>query len=129
MFIKAHINHIMKVEFFLAFTVLHKDSITAKNAQAGFRGAGLVPFDPQAVLSKLDVRLRTPTASPPSTANTNLWVSQTPSNPIEALSQSTLVRNRIARHQGSSLTLLFELVTALGKGTERMAYEMTLFIC
>jgi hypothetical protein len=117
MFIKAYINYITKVEFFLAFTVAYKESITAKNAQAGFRGASLVPFDPQAVLSKLDVRLRTPTASPP-TANTNLWVSQTPSNPIEALSQSNLVRNRIARHQGSSLTLLFETVTVLAKGTE-----------
>ena len=70
-FIKAHINHITKVEFFLAFRVAYLESMTAQNAQAGFRGAGLVPFDPQAVLSKLDVRLRTPTPSRPSTANTN----------------------------------------------------------
>ena len=125
-FIKAHINHITKVEFFLAFTAAYKESMTAQNAQAGFRGAGLVPFDPQAVLSKLDVKLRTPTPSRPSTANTNPWVSQTPSNPTEALSQTTLVRNRIAHHQGSSPTPLFETVTALAKGTERMAHEMTL---
>jgi hypothetical protein len=68
-FIKAHINHITKVEFFLAFTAAYKESMTAQNCQAGFRGAGLVPFDPQAVLSKLDVKLRTPTPSRPSTAN------------------------------------------------------------
>ena len=85
-----------------------------------------MPFDPEAVLSKLDVKLRTPTPSRPSTANTYPWVSQTPSNPTEALSQTTLVRNRIARHQGSSPTPLFETVAALAKGTERMAYEMTL---
>jgi hypothetical protein len=60
-FIKAHINHISKVEFFLAFKAAYDQSITPANAQAGFRGAGLVPFDPQAVISKLDVRLRTPT--------------------------------------------------------------------
>ena len=125
-FIKAHINHITKVEFFLAFVAAYKESITAQNAQAGFRGAGLVPFDPEAVLSKLDVKLRTPTPSRPSTANTYPWVSQTPSNPTEALSQTTLVRNRIARHQGSSPTPLFETVAALAKGTERMAHEMTL---
>jgi hypothetical protein len=125
-FIKAHINHITKVEFFLAFVAAYKESITAQNAQAGFRGAGLVPFDPQAVLSKLDVKLRTPTPSRPSTANSHPWVSQTPSNPTEALSQTTLVRNRIARHQGSSPTPLFETVAALAKGTERMAHEMTL---
>ena len=85
-----------------------------------------MPFDPQAVLSKLDVKLRTPTPSRPSTANTNPWVSQTPSNPTEALSQTTLVRNRIARHQGSSPTPLFETVKALAKGTERLAHENTL---
>jgi hypothetical protein len=125
-FIKAHINHITKVEFFLAFVAAYKESMTTQNAQAGFRGAGLVPFDPEAVLSKLDVKLRTPTPSRPSTANTNPWVSQTPSNPTEALSQTTLVRNRIARHQGSSPTPLFETIAALAKGTERMAHEMTL---
>jgi hypothetical protein len=75
MFIKARINYITKVEFFLAFIVVCKESIIAKNVQARFRGAGLVPFDPQVVISKLDVRLQTPTTCPPSTANTNLWVS------------------------------------------------------
>jgi hypothetical protein len=85
-----------------------------------------VPFDPQVVLSKLDVKLWTPTPLRPSTANTNPWVSQTPSNPTEALLQTTLVRNWISRHQGSSPTQLFETVRALAKGTERMAHEMTL---
>jgi hypothetical protein len=100
--------------------------MTVENCQAGFREAGLVPFDPQVVLSKLDVKLRTPTPSTPSTANSDPWVSQTPSNPTEALSQTTLVRNWISCHQGSSPTLLFETVRALAKGTERIAYEMTL---
>jgi hypothetical protein len=126
MFIKAYINHITKVEFFLAIQVAYKETITVANCQAGFRGAGLVPFDPQAVISKLDVKLRTPTPSRPSSADSLPWVSQTPSNPTEALSQSTLVRNRIARHQGSSLTPLFQTVAALAKGTERIAHEMTL---
>lgn len=35
--------------------------MTKENVRAGFRGSGLVPLDPEAVLSKLDVRLRTPT--------------------------------------------------------------------
>jgi hypothetical protein len=36
------------------------------------------------------------------------------------------VRNRIARHQGSSPTPLFKTVKALAKGTERLAHENTL---
>jgi hypothetical protein len=53
-------------------------------------------------------------------------VSQTPHNPTDALSQTTLVRNRIARHQGSSPTPIFETVASLAKGTECLAYELTL---
>ncbi len=97
-FIKAHINHITKIEFFLAFTTVYKELITAQNAQAGFRGAGLVPFNPQAVISKLDVRLRTPIPTRPPSSDANPWVLQTPSNPIKALLQTTLIRNRIARY-------------------------------
>lgn len=54
------------------------------------------------------------------------WISQTPRNPTEALSQSTLVKSRIARHQSSSPTPIFESVFALAKGTERLAHETTL---
>lgn len=64
-FIKAHITHITKTEFFIAFKATHLSAIIAENIKAGFRGAGLVPFDPQAVLSKLDIKLRTPTPTGP----------------------------------------------------------------
>jgi hypothetical protein len=126
LFIKAHINHITKVEFFLAFHTAYNQSITTQNAKAGFHGAGLVPFDPQAVISKLDVRLRTPTPPGPSFIDANPWVSQTPRNPTDALLQTTLVKNRIAQHQGSSPTPIFNTVTALAKGTEILAHEVTL---
>jgi hypothetical protein len=126
LFIKAHINHITKVEFFLAFHTAYNQSITVENAKAGFRGAGLVPFSPQAVISKLDIRLRTPTPPGPPSIDANPWISQTPRNPTDALSQTTLVKNRIARHQGSSPTPIFETVAALAKGTEILAHEVTL---
>ena len=57
-----------------------------------------MPFDPQVVLLKLDVKLRTPTPTGPPSANADPWVSQTPRNPTDALSQTTLVKNRIASH-------------------------------
>jgi len=72
MFIKVYINYITKVEFFLAFTTAYKKSITAQNCQTGFRRAGLVPFDPEAVLSKLDVKLQTLATFRPSTATISL---------------------------------------------------------
>ena len=87
-----------------------------------------MPFNPQAVISKLDVRLRTPNPSTPPSTNTNPWVSQTPHNTINALLQSTLVKSRIARHQGSSLTPIFETIAALAKGLEILAHEITLLL-
>ncbi|KAJ8070928.1 hypothetical protein OCU04_001286 [Sclerotinia nivalis] len=122
-FIKAHINYIIKVEFFIAFKAVYQQSITTQNIKAGFRGVDLIPFDPQAILSKLDIRIRTPT---PPLVDLDSWISQTLHNPTEALSQSILVKSRMARHQSSSPTLIFETVLALAKDTERLAYENTL---
>ena len=78
------------------------------------------------MISKLDVKLRTPTPTGPLSTDADPWVSQTPRNPTDALSQTTLVRDRIARHQGSSPTSLFSTVAVLAKGTEILAHEMTL---
>lgn len=125
-FIKAHINHITKIEFFVAFKAAHLSTMTAKNIKAGFRGAGLVPYNPQAVLSKLDVKLRTPTPTGSPLPQADPWVSQTPHNPNEAVSQSEHVQKRISNHQGSSPTSMFSAVKQLAKGTELIAHEMTL---
>ena len=126
LYIKAHINHITKVEFLIAFKAAFVKSITKQNADAGFRGAGLIPFNPDAVISKLDIQLRTPTPPLQLLRTTDAQISETPKNPTKALSQSTLVKSRIARHQNSSPTPIFETVAALAKGTERLAHELTL---
>lgn len=107
-FIKSHINHITKVEFFLAFKAAHAAAMTENNIKGGFRGAGLVPFNPDAVISKLDVRIRTPTPLSPKTGD-DAWLPQTPHNPMEAVSQTEFVRNQIAGHQGSSPFLMLSL--------------------
>ena len=58
---RNYIYYISKETFLLAFKAAYEQTFTKENACAGFRGAGLVLFNPDAVLSKLDVRLRTPT--------------------------------------------------------------------
>ena len=67
--VRAHITHITKVEFFAAFRNAFFALFSENNVRGGFRGAGLIPFNLKAVISKLDVKLRTPTPnSPPSAA-------------------------------------------------------------
>jgi hypothetical protein len=125
-FIKAHINHITKTEFFIAFKTAHFDTMTPENIKAGFRGAGLVPYDPEAVLSKLDIRVRTPTPTGSPLPQAEPWEPQTPYNPKDAISQLEHVRIRMSRHQGSSPTGVFSAVKQLAKGTEVIAHQMTL---
>jgi DDE superfamily endonuclease len=125
-FIKAYINHITKVKFFLAFHTVYKQSITPENAIAGFCRAGLVPFNPDTVLLKLDVKLRTPTPTRTPPTDTNPWVSQTPHNPRDALSQATLVKTCIIQHQGSLLTPTFIATASLAKGIKVLAHKVTL---
>ncbi len=54
-----------------------------------------MPFDPETVLLKLDIRLRTPSPPP---IHTSVWESRTPSNAAEFGLQTELIRSRIERH-------------------------------
>jgi hypothetical protein len=117
------ITHITKIEFLPCFIAAFKAAITESNIRGGFRGAGLVPLDPEAVISKLDVKLRTPT--PPAVEDMP-WLSQTPSNTLELGSQSTLVKQRIQRHIDSSPTSLVEHFEHLAKGAALIAHKLVL---
>jgi hypothetical protein len=123
---RAHITYITKDDFFPAFRIAFFAAMTENNIQGGFRGAGLLPFDPESVISILDLKLKTPTPpnSRPSTAQP--WVSQTPNNPTEALSQTTFIKNQIAHHQNSSPTSIYEAVDQFAKGTSKIIHQLAL---
>jgi DDE superfamily endonuclease/Psq-like protein len=123
---RAHINHISKLEFLCAFREAFFASMTEKNIQGGFAGAGLVPYDPEKVLAKLDVQLRTPTppVSRPSTALP--WMSKTPQNPREADSQTSLLKTRISNHQNSSPTSMLNAIDQFAKGTKAIMHRLAL---
>jgi hypothetical protein len=53
------ITYITKLEFLPCFKGAFDAVIIKANIQGGFQGAGLVLFDPEVVISTLDVRLRT----------------------------------------------------------------------
>jgi len=55
-----YINYISKFEFLYTFRKAFFASMIEKNIQSGFIGASLVPYDLERVLSKLDIKLRTP---------------------------------------------------------------------
>ena len=123
---RQQITHVTKEDFIPAFRAAFEESLTESNVQGGFRGAGLVPFDPERVISALDLKLRTPTPqnSRPSTAQP--WTSQTPNNTLQATSQSSFIKDRVTRHQGSSPTSILDAIDQFTKGTSKVMVKLAL---
>jgi len=57
--IRIYINYVSKLEFLYGFREAFFASMMEKNIQGGFIGAGLIPYNLERVISKLDVKLRT----------------------------------------------------------------------
>jgi hypothetical protein len=74
--IRCSITHVSKNEFFPAFYAAFQATMTEKNIKAAFKGAGLVPLDPESVVSKLDIQLRTPTPVVEEDGPSSPWVSK-----------------------------------------------------
>ncbi|KAH5752156.1 hypothetical protein HBI57_244150 [Parastagonospora nodorum] len=110
---RSRIHYINKETFLPAFKAAFEKTFTAENVRAG----------PEAVLSKLDVRLRTPT--PPRRDNV-AWEAKTPRNAKELEAQTTLIRQRMQRRPGSSASSLDEQVRQLSKGAQQIAHNMVL---
>ena len=109
-----------------AFFTAFEAAMTEKNIQGAFRGAGLIPFDPKGVLSRLDIRPRTPPPVEEATELPQLWVPKTPNNLIEATSQTDYIKRRISRHQGSSPTSILAAMDQFSKGTYGTMHKMAL---
>jgi hypothetical protein len=125
-FMRTYVNHITKVEFLCAFREAYFTSMTEKNIRGSFAATGLIPYNPERVLSKLDVLLRTPSPSNLCLSTTQSWVSKTPQNLIEANSQSTLIKTRISNHLNSSPTSMLTAVDQFAKGAKAIMHRLVL---
>ncbi|KAJ6255929.1 hypothetical protein Dda_9219 [Drechslerella dactyloides] len=126
---RAHINHISKLEFLSGFHKAHTAALIPKNIRSSFAGAGIVPYDPDRVLLKLDVQLpvATPVNSRPGTAHAvATWTTKTPLNPSEISLQAGLIKNQITRHQDTSPTSMLAAVDQLSKGAQTIMHQMAL---
>ena len=124
-YMRRYINHITKVEFLPAFKEAWKATFTKENICAGFRGAGLVPYDPEHVITKLDIKILTP-SPPPEASEPSPWQSKTPSNPKELQAQTDLIRSRMAAQPASSPTQINEAMEHLIKGATTVMHAAVL---
>jgi hypothetical protein len=91
----SYIHHIDKKAFLATFGLVFDKAFSKDNILSSFRATGLVPHNPEVVLSKLEVKPRTPT--PPALGPT-LWQPKTPSNAWEIEAQTTLIMKRTRDH-------------------------------
>ncbi|KAG6997197.1 hypothetical protein FocnCong_v015293 [Fusarium oxysporum f. sp. conglutinans] len=124
--IRCSITHISKTEFFQAFYTAFKATFTESNIRGGFKGAGLAPLNPETVISKLDVQLRTPTPPEEAAQPSSPWTSKTPKTATEAQSQSEYFERRIRRHKSSSPESIIEALKSNTKATRAIMHEVVL---
>ncbi|EGU73081.1 hypothetical protein FOXB_16409, partial [Fusarium oxysporum f. sp. conglutinans Fo5176] len=124
--IRCSITHISKTEFFPAFYAAFQATFTESNIRGGFKGAGLAPFNPENVISKLDVQLRTPTPPEEVAESSTPWTSRTPKTPLEAQSQSEYLQKRIRRHKSSSPESIINAVKSNTKATIAVMHRLAI---
>ena len=100
--------------------------MTESNIKGGFRGAGLTPLDADHVISKLDVKLHTPTPPEGTPELPDPWVSKTPKTIKETESQSAYLEKRIRRHKSSSPASIIDAMMSMTKGLKAHQHEMAL---
>jgi hypothetical protein len=96
-YMRRGVNHIDNQDFLQAYLIARTEAATIANIQSGFAATGLVPHDPERVLSKLCTQLKTPT--PPSSSHAQApqpWQFQTPHNTAQLELQARAIQNNTA---------------------------------
>ena len=83
------VNHIDKFDFLEAYPLARIEAFKSETIENGFQSAGLIPFAPEKVISKLNIRLATPTP-PPSRGSD--WDPKTPSNYMQLQKQASSIK-------------------------------------
>ena len=121
--IYIYITYISKEDFFPAFYIAFCTTMIESNIRAGFRATGLVLYNPDYIIFKLDIQLCTPM---PTLTLPMIWEPKTLHNILKTQSQSIYLKDRIIQHQNSSLTSLLQSIDQVAKGVANAVYKLTL---
>ena len=90
------VNYIDKPDFLTAYNIARTEAMTPTIARSGFAATGLVPFDPDRVLSKLNTQICTPTP-PPAPMLPQQWIPETPQHPEAVDLQAKSIKESLQR--------------------------------
>ena len=112
--VRQRIHHIDKEDFLTIYSKIRPFVFTDQNIKSGFSATGLIPYDPQRVLSSPTI---TKTPSPPGTANGEapLWTSETLHTLAQLEQQARLIQDLLQRQSQSPTN---QAVSQLVKGCQ-----------
>jgi hypothetical protein len=124
--IRVGVNHIDKSDFLSAYSTARTEALTSNTVRSGFAATGLVPYDPERVLSKLNTQLRTPTPPPPAANEQVPWVPETPHNIQELELQAKVIGDFVQRRTAGSSSPTDRAVRQLVKGCQMAMHSAAL---
>jgi hypothetical protein len=131
-FIRTGLNYIDKPDFLTAYISARQESITPDTIRSGFAATGLVLFDPERVLSRLNTHLRTLT--PPVDPSTGTptqqapWVPETPHDITQLELQTKAIKDYIKRRTASPPSPTDQALNQLVKGCQIAIYNTILLV-
>ena len=117
------IGHINKLDFLKILSKARQSAFTAENIQNSFTATGLVLFNLDRVLSKLNIQLKTST--PPDSQSTNS-ASKTSYTTKQLEKQATAAKRLLRKYSRSPLPLLEARLNKIIKGYELTLNELAL---
>ena len=120
---QAGINYVDKDDLYLQACAA---SYSSSTIQSGFRATGLVPFNPDEVLSQLHIQLKTPSPVQPVVAAPGPWVPETPDNIAELDLQTKAVQGLIRYRMQSPPSPTVQAINQLIKGCQMAMHSATI---
>lgn len=113
-------NHIDKLDFLEAYPDARKCAFAPNTIKNGFRASGLVPFNPEEVLQRFTIQLKTPT--PPGSRATNSTL-KTPHNSQQLDKQASILKGMLRQNTPPSLEALEMRMDKIVKGHQIALHE------
>lgn len=124
---RLSINHIDKLDFLAAYPQARSDTFKADTIINSFKAAGLVPLNPESVLSKLNIQLRTPTPPGSRGSQSSAFNPHTPANVHNIYKQAPTIKAFLKQRSKSPPSPSHAALNQLIKGCQ-MAMERGIFL-
>jgi hypothetical protein len=120
---RVGIHHIDKLDFLEAYPSARIETFKSDTIKNSFAAAGLMPYNPDRVISKLNICLRTPT--PPSSRGSE-WEPKTPSNYVQLQKQASSIKDLLKQRSKSPPSPLNSAINQVLKACQSTMHSTAL---